>query len=51
MIDILVTLYLQAMNISPDQLADPERDRFILSKGHAAGALYTTLAMAGFLAA
>ena len=48
-IDILVTLYLQAMNISPDQLGDPERDRFILSKGHAAGALYTTLAMAGFL--
>ena len=48
-IDILVTLYLQAMNISPDQLGDPERDRFILSKGHAAAALYTTLAMAGFL--
>jgi len=48
-IDILVTLYLQAMNISPDQLGDPGRDRFILSKGHAAAALYTTLAMAGFL--
>jgi transketolase len=48
-IDILVTLYLQAMNISPDQLGDPERDRFILSKGHAAAALYTTLAVAGFL--
>lgn len=48
-IDILVTLYLHAMNVSPDQLDDPERDRFILSKGHAAAALYTTLAMAGFL--
>jgi transketolase len=48
-IDVLVTLYLQAMNVSPDQLDDPERDRFILSKGHAAAALYTTLAMAGFL--
>lgn len=48
-IDILVTLYLHAMNMSPDQLGDPERDRFILSKGHAAAALYTTLAMAGFL--
>jgi transketolase len=48
-IDILATLYLQAMNVSPDQLDDPERDRFILSKGHAAAALYTTLAMAGFL--
>ncbi|GAB3878728.1 transketolase [Terrabacter terrigena] len=48
-IDVLVTLYLQAMNVSPGQLDDPERDRFILSKGHAAAALYTTLAMAGFL--
>jgi transketolase len=48
-IDILATLYLQAMIVSPDQLDDPERDRFILSKGHAAAALYTTLAMAGFL--
>jgi transketolase len=50
-IDILVTLYLQAMNTSPDLLGDPERDRFILSKGHAAAALYTTLAVAGFLPA
>ena len=48
-IDILVTLYLQAMNMSPELLGDPERDRFILSKGHAAAALYTTLAVAGFL--
>ena len=48
-IDILVTLYLHAMNLSPDRLDDPGRDRFILSKGHAAAALYTTLATAGFL--
>lgn len=48
-IDVLVTLYLHAMNMSPDQLGDPDRDRFILSKGHAAAALYTTLAVAGFL--
>lgn len=48
-IDILVTLYLHALNMSPEQLGDPDRDRFILSKGHAAAALYTTLAMAGFL--
>ena len=48
-IDVLVTLYLQAMNVTPDRLDDPDRDRFILSKGHAAAALYTTLAMAGFL--
>jgi transketolase len=49
LIDILVTLYLHALNTSPEQLGDPERDRFILSKGHAAAALYTTLAVAGFL--
>ena len=48
-IDILVTLYLHAMNVAPGRLDDPDRDRFILSKGHAAAALYTTLAMAGFL--
>jgi transketolase len=48
-IDILVTLYLQALNTTPDRLDDPDRDRFILSKGHAAAALYTTLAIAGFL--
>ncbi len=48
-IDILVTLYLHAMNVTPDRLDDPDRDRLILSKGHAAAALYTTLAMAGFL--
>ena len=45
-VDILVTLYFDVMNItSPD---DPTRDRFILSKGHAASALYATLAKKGF---
>lgn len=48
-IDVLVTLYLHSMNVTPDHLGDPDRDRFILSKGHAAAALYTTLAIAGFL--
>jgi transketolase len=48
-IDILVTLYLSSLNMSPALLDDPDRDRFILSKGHAAAALYCTLAMAGFL--
>ncbi|RYV51183.1 transketolase [Pengzhenrongella frigida] len=47
--DVLATLYLHVMKVSPDQVADPERDRLILSKGHAAGALYTTLAAAGFI--
>ena len=48
-IDILTTLYLHALNVTPDTLDDPDRDRFILSKGHAAAALYTTLAAAGFI--
>ena len=48
-IDVLVTLYLHALNVSPATLTDPERDRFILSKGHAAAALYTTLSIAGFI--
>jgi transketolase len=48
-IDILATLYLHALDVSPETLDDPERDRFILSKGHAAAALYTTLAAAGFI--
>jgi transketolase len=48
-IDILVTLYLHSMNVTPENVADPERDRLVLSKGHAAAALYTTLAVAGFI--
>lgn len=50
--DALVTLYLATMNISPEQVeaGDPERDRLILSKGHAANALYTTLALGGYIA-
>ncbi len=48
-IDILVTLYLDSLNMGPELLGDPDRDRFVLSKGHAAAALYTTLAAAGFI--
>jgi transketolase len=47
--DILVTLYFSVLNVDPRRPDDPERDRFILSKGHCAGVLYTTLAHAGFL--
>ena len=49
-IDILATLYGAVLNVTPETVEDPERDRFILSKGHVAGALYTTLAAFGFLA-
>ena len=48
-IDVLATLYGAVLNVTPETVDDPERDRFILSKGHVAGALYTTLAAFGFL--
>jgi transketolase len=48
-IDILATLYGAVLDISPETVNAPERDRFILSKGHVAGALYTTLAAFGIL--
>jgi transketolase len=47
--DILATLYGAVLNVTPDTVDDPERDRFILSKGHVAGIFYTTLAAFGFL--
>jgi transketolase len=47
-IDILVTLYFAVLRIDPRRPDDPERDRFVLSKGHSAAALYVTLAQAGF---
>jgi transketolase len=47
--DILATLYGAVLDVTPDTVDDPERDRFILSKGHVAGLLYTTLAAFGFL--
>ncbi len=46
--DILVALYFNQMNISPDNASDPERDRLLLSKGHAVEALYAVLAEKGF---
>jgi transketolase len=46
--DILTTLYGFVLNVDPANPTDPERDRFILSKGHCAGALYSTLAYCGY---
>jgi transketolase len=46
--DILATLYFHALRIDPANPRDDARDRFILSKGHAAASLYATLAEAGF---
>ncbi|MCI8857072.1 MAG: transketolase [Clostridiaceae bacterium] len=48
MMDILVTLYFKVMNISPENQNDPDRDRFILSKGHSVETLYAVLAEKGF---
>lgn len=48
--DILAVLYGQIMRVRPDEPAWPERDRFILSKGHAAAAVYATLANIGMIA-
>jgi transketolase len=47
-VDALVACYWGTMNIDPAQPDDPDRDRFILSKGHGAMALYSTLAVRGF---
>jgi transketolase len=47
--DILVTLYFAVLRVHPHTAADPDRDRFVLSKGHAAPVLYATLAEKGFL--
>lgn len=48
-IDILTTLYFHTLRVDPSQPELPTRDRFILSKGHTACALYTTLAYRGFI--
>ena len=47
-VDILVALYWKILKINPDNPTDPNRDRFILSKGHAAPALFFALAERGF---
>lgn len=48
-IDILTALYFRVLRVWPDQPKHPDRDRFVLSKGHTACALYVTLAKRGFL--
>ena len=46
--DLLSYLYFEKMNIDPVDPKKPDRDRLVLSKGHAAPALYSTLAHRGF---
>lgn len=47
-VDILVALYFQILRIDPKRPRDPDRDRFILSKGHGAPALFQVLAIKAF---
>jgi len=49
LMDILVQLYFEEMNISPENVNDPDRDRFVLSKGHSMEAYYAVLCKKGFL--
>jgi len=49
MMDLLVSLYFTELNIRVEEPEWPDRDRFVLSKGHAAIGLYSVLALRGFL--
>ncbi|HSW71391.1 MAG TPA: transketolase [Gammaproteobacteria bacterium] len=49
-VDILTALYFSVLHIDPEQPQAVERDRFILSKGHGAPALFQVLALRGFYA-
>jgi transketolase len=49
-VEIVTALYFHVLNHDPDNPTWPERDRFILSKGHAAPVLYAALAECGYLA-
>lgn len=46
--DILTALYFRVLNIRPEQPGWPDRDRFILSKGHSSIALYVVMALRGY---
>jgi transketolase len=49
--DIVAAAYWHVLNVDPDLPKDPLRDRFILSKGHAAAAIYSALAFKGYFPA
>ena len=48
MVEVLAVLYNKVMRIDPDHPRMDERDRFVLSKGHAGPSLYATLALRGY---
>jgi transketolase len=47
-LDIVIAAYWAGLRVNPESPQDPQRDRFLLSKGHAAAALYAVLAERGF---
>jgi transketolase len=47
--DLLIALYFRVMAVRPNEPQWPDRDRFILSKGHSAIGLYTVMALRGYL--
>jgi transketolase len=46
--DIITALFFKVLNVDPASPRNPNRDRFVLSKGHSCGALYTAMALRGF---
>lgn len=50
-LDVLWVLYRRVLRIDPDRVDDPDRDRFLLSKGHGPMAFYAVLAATGFFPA
>lgn len=47
--EILTELYFDQMNVTPENFTDPDRDRFVLSKGHSVESFYVVLAQKGFI--
>lgn len=48
-LDVIRVLYERVLNVSPERVDDPDRDRFLLSKGHGPTAYYAVLAEQGFI--
>ena len=48
-LDVIWTLYDRVLRVSPDTVDEPDRDRFLLSKGHGPAAFYAVLAAKGFI--
>ena len=46
--DLMTYLYFEEMNIDPKDVKNPDRDRFVLSKGHCAPGLYSAMAYRGY---